>query len=109
MTRKETTMSTSVLIVEKSDAVAIITLNRPEAMNALSLDLRLAFGKAFRDIQADPANRVAILTGAGRAFCGGMDLKSWPTGHRKPEAAAQQAVGTWPTPWRRLTARSLPR
>ena len=45
----------SSLLVEKSDSVAILTLNRPAAMNALSLDLRLAFSKAFRDIQADPA------------------------------------------------------
>ena len=73
-------MSSPVLVVERSDAVVTITLNRPEAMNALSLDLRLALGKAFRDIQADPTVRVAILTGAGRAFCGGMDLKELASG-----------------------------
>ncbi|AMN46202.1 enoyl-CoA hydratase [Steroidobacter denitrificans] len=63
------------LLVEKSGAVAILTLNRPDAMNALSIGLRCAFSQVFRDIQADPLIRVAILTGAGRAFCGGMDLK----------------------------------
>ncbi len=86
-------MSASVLLVEKDDAVATITLNRPEAMNALSLDLRLAFAKAFRDIQADPTVRVAILTGAGRAFCGGMDLKELASG--APEARGGGAAGGW--------------
>lgn len=70
----------SVLLVEKRDAVATVTLNRPEAMNALSLDLRLALGQAFRDLQADREVRVAIVTGAGRAFCAGMDLKELGSG-----------------------------
>lgn len=86
-------MSTSVLLLEKSDAIATITLNRPEAMNALSLDLRIAIGRAFRDIQADPAIRVAILTGAGRAFCGGMDLKELSSG--APEARGGGAESGW--------------
>jgi enoyl-CoA hydratase len=86
-------MSSPVLLVEKSDAVATITLNRPEAMNALSLDLRIAFGKAFRDIQADPSVRVAILTGTGRAFCGGMDLKELASG--APQARGGGAAGGW--------------
>jgi len=63
------------LLIEKSDHIATLTLNRPEAMNALSRELRLALGCAFREIQEDPEVRVAILTGAGRAFCAGMDLK----------------------------------
>lgn len=64
-----------ILLVEKSDHIATVTLNRPEAMNALSRELRLAVGRAFSEIQTDPDVRVAILTGAGRAFCAGMDLK----------------------------------
>ncbi|MBP1687896.1 MAG: enoyl-CoA hydratase [Deltaproteobacteria bacterium] len=83
----------SMVLVEKRDAVAIITLNRPEAMNALCLELRLAFSQAFRDIQADPAIRVAILTGTGRAFCGGMDLKELASG--APEARGGGAAGGW--------------
>jgi enoyl-CoA hydratase len=86
-------MSSPVLLVDTSDAVATITLNRPEAMNALSLDLRLALSHAFRDIQADPAIRVAILTGAGRAFCGGMDLKELASG--APEARGGGAAAGW--------------
>jgi enoyl-CoA hydratase len=68
-------MSSSVLLIEKSQGFATVTLNRPEAMNALSSELRRAIARAFRDLQAEGEARVAILTGAGRAFCAGMDLK----------------------------------
>jgi enoyl-CoA hydratase len=68
-------MQSRVLVVEKGDGVATVTLNRPEAMNALSRELRGAIAAAFVDLQADGAIRVAILTGEGRAFCAGLDLK----------------------------------
>jgi enoyl-CoA hydratase len=65
----------SVLLAERQGAVAILMLNRPEAMNALSAELREALARAFAEIEADPDVRVAIVTGAGRAFCAGLDLK----------------------------------
>jgi enoyl-CoA hydratase len=68
-------MSSPVLRVEKSQGVATLTLDRPEAMNALSSELREALTRAFRELQAADDVRVAILTGAGRAFCAGLDLK----------------------------------
>ena len=73
-------MAEPVLLVEKTDAVATVTLNRPDQMNALSAELRLALGRAFRDLEEDAAVRVAIVTGAGRAFCAGMDLKELSSG-----------------------------
>jgi len=82
-------MSSQVLIVEKSDAIATITLNRPEAMNALSTELRNAITRAFREAEADEAIRVAILTGAGRAFCAGFDLKELGSGD--PDKTADEA------------------
>ncbi len=64
------------LLVEKADGVATVTLNRPEAMNAMSKALRAALAEAFVALEADPEVRVAILTGAGeRAFTAGLDLK----------------------------------
>lgn len=86
-------MSSSVLLMEKREAVATITLNRPEAMNALSAELRLALGQAFRDLQADPEVRVAIVTGAGRAFCAGMDLKELGSGGEGTTVFDTSAVG----------------
>ncbi|MBL8386184.1 MAG: enoyl-CoA hydratase [Burkholderiales bacterium] len=69
-------MTEPVLRVEKDPAgYALLTLNRPQAMNALSRELRAALAAAVDALEADPAVRVLILTGAGRAFCAGLDLK----------------------------------
>jgi enoyl-CoA hydratase len=65
------------LLVEKPlDGVAVVTLNRPEAMNALSKALRAALQQAILELEADPEAKVIVLTGAGeRAFTAGLDLK----------------------------------
>ena len=68
-------MSESVLLIERIAGVATVTLNRPQAMNALSRELRAALVEAFTSLSFDPEVRVVILTGAGRAFCAGLDLK----------------------------------
>ena len=68
------------LLVERQDAVAVVTLNRPEAMNALSKALRAALQQALKELDADPAVKVIVLTGAGeRAFTAGLDLKELGT------------------------------
>jgi crotonobetainyl-CoA hydratase len=67
---------TAAATLEKTDGVAIITLNRPSAMNAVNSDLAGAVGRALEQIDGDPAIRVGIVTGAGRAFCAGADLKA---------------------------------
>ena len=69
------------LLVEKPrDGVAVVTLNRPEAMNALSKALRAALSQAITELDQDPDVRVIILTGAGeRAFTAGLDLKELST------------------------------
>ncbi len=63
------------VLLEKRDGYAIVTLNRPDEMNALSRELRADFVAAFDACTADEAIRVVILTGNGRAFCAGFDLK----------------------------------
>jgi len=68
-------MSEPVLRVEKNAEIAVVTLNRPQAMNALSRQLREALANTFEDLQTDPETAVVILMGAGRAFCAGLDLK----------------------------------
>ncbi len=68
-------MNEPVTLVEKLGETAIVTLNRPKAMNALSGDLRAAIATTFDALEADPVIRVVILTGAGKAFCAGLDLK----------------------------------
>lgn len=68
-------MDEDVLLVAKQDGIATLTLNRPKAMNALSRALRRALIRTFDALASDSETRVVILTGAGRAFCAGLDLK----------------------------------
>jgi enoyl-CoA hydratase len=68
-------MSDPIILVEKHGEAALVTLNRPQAMNALSHALRTAIAETFDELEADPKTRVIILTGAGKAFCAGLDLK----------------------------------
>jgi len=60
---------------EVDDGVATITLDRPAALNSLEAGLKAELLGALRQADRDPAVRVVILTGAGRAFCAGQDLK----------------------------------
>ncbi len=58
-----------------ADAVATITLDRPEALNALTVQAKLDLLGAFREVARDRTVRAVVLTGAGRAFCAGQDLR----------------------------------
>ncbi|MEU1185572.1 enoyl-CoA hydratase-related protein [Streptomyces sp. NPDC005820] len=60
--------------------VAILTLNRPEALNAITPDLREHLIQSFSEASADPAVRAVVLTGAGRGFCAGADLRGGAAG-----------------------------
>src|SRR5829696_4393452 len=64
-----------VLLVEVADRVATVTLNRPRARNALNRDLRRALHAGVLALDADDGVDVIVLTGAGPAFCAGLDLK----------------------------------
>ena len=64
----------STVLVERRDQVAIVTLNRPDSLNAFDAELRRELRLAVREVNEDPQVRVVILTGAGRAFCAGADL-----------------------------------
>lgn len=64
-----------VLLVDRTDSVATLTLNRPESMNSLSVELKLALLAALQEAAADPGVRAVVLTGAGRGFCVGQDLR----------------------------------
>jgi len=63
------------IILEKEKAIATITFNRPDAMNALNNQTRSEFGLAMADVDADSSIKVVILTGSGRAFVAGSDIK----------------------------------
>ena len=73
-------MTEPVLLCERHGPIAVLTLNRPQAMNAISLELRTAIATTFRQLQADDSVAAVILTGNGRAFCAGLDLKELSQG-----------------------------
>ena len=87
-------MSEPVLLVEREPGVATVTLNRPQAMNALSRELRVALVEAFTTLSFDPEVRVVIVTGAGRAFCAGLDLKELGRGAGPVGAGPLAASGS---------------
>jgi enoyl-CoA hydratase/carnithine racemase len=72
------------LLYEKSDHVATLTLNRPERLNAISFDMLDLLTQRLSEADADDDVRVIVLTGAGRGFCSGLDLK---------DAAAGKGIG----------------
>jgi enoyl-CoA hydratase/carnithine racemase len=72
------------LLYEKCEHIATITLNRPDRLNAISFEMIEGLTHALREASADNAVRCIILTGAGRGFCSGLDLK---------DAAAGKGIG----------------
>ena len=80
------TSADSVVSYAARGAVAIVTIKRPEVRNAIDQPTREALADAFRRFDSEPAHSVAVLTGAGGAFCAGADLKARAGGQRKPYA-----------------------
>jgi enoyl-CoA hydratase/carnithine racemase len=78
-------MVASVVTLDGADGIFTLTLRRPEALNALSTELCREVLAALLQVDHDPAARVLILTGEGRAFCAGADLK-------EREGAAPEAI-----------------
>jgi enoyl-CoA hydratase len=77
MTQTTDTVSEPVLLRTLQDGVLTLTLNRPAARNALSLALTRELRAALEDFVTNPDARVAVITGAAPAFCGGLDLKDF--------------------------------
>lgn len=72
----------SVVLTEFADGVAVFTLNRPEAKNAVNLEVSEALAAAIDEFEARPDLTIGILTGAGGTFCAGMDLKAFARGEK---------------------------
>ncbi len=68
-------MTYETILVEKRDAVTLVTLNRPQALNALNAQVLADLTAAFRVYDADPAQRCLVLTGSEKAFAAGADIK----------------------------------
>jgi enoyl-CoA hydratase len=70
------------VLTERRDQVLVITINRPEQRNAVNAAVAEGIGRALDDLDADGDLVVGILTGAGKGFCAGMDLKAFVAGER---------------------------
>lgn len=70
-------MSYENIILEKEEGIAVITFNRPDAMNALNNQTRAEFGQVMKELEEDDEIKVIILTGSGKAFVAGSDIKEF--------------------------------
>ncbi|SNQ48365.1 Enoyl-CoA hydratase [Frankia canadensis] len=89
-----------VLLTRSTDGVLLLTLNRPDARNALSPELIAALEAALDDFVADDGLRAAVLTGSGSAFCAGLDLKRFAAAGADRRSASRliRRFGTLPKP-----------
>lgn len=74
----------------QKDAVAVITIHRPDAMNSFNAELRRELLAAFRQARNDDSVRVVVFTGEGRSFSAGADLKGSLSGDRSVDEQLQQ-------------------
>jgi 2-(1,2-epoxy-1,2-dihydrophenyl)acetyl-CoA isomerase len=77
------------LLVQRADGVALLTMNRPEQLNALGGDMLSLLLDTLREIATDAEIGCVVLTGAGRGFCAGGDMKARATGERPPPATPE--------------------
>jgi len=71
---KEGQVMANLVLYEVKDQIAYITLNRPEKLNAINTEMVIELSKTWDRFEEDPDSKVAILSGAGKAFCGGADI-----------------------------------
>jgi methylglutaconyl-CoA hydratase len=81
-----------VLVEKQTPQITLITLNRPERRNALTIELMTELTAAIENAAADPRQRILILRGAGKAFCTGLDLEE--AAQRPPHATAEMVART---------------
>ncbi|MSP97180.1 MAG: p-hydroxycinnamoyl CoA hydratase/lyase [Betaproteobacteria bacterium] len=91
-------MGYETLLVEKKDQITTITLNRPESRNAMNPTLHFEMCEALIDVEKDDDCRVLVVTGAGPAFCAGMDLQEYffdTEGKPEERLKARKAAYEW--------------
>src|ERR1041385_1623532 len=81
------------LVEEQTPQITVVTLNRPERRNALTIELLTQLSAAIKVVAEQPQQRVLILRGAGAAFCTGLDLKE-AADHTKAHATAEMVANT---------------
>eukprot|EP00898_Chlorokybus_atmophyticus_P004634 jgi/Chlat1/5171/Chrsp33S05034 len=99
---RDTMEGGSLVAVERREHVAIVTLNRPAALNALTVGMIQELAAVFRELKTDATLCCAVLTGAGKAFCAGVDLTAGQSvfqgGYRDPETDPVAQMEACPFP-----------
>ncbi|MFE6456483.1 enoyl-CoA hydratase [Streptomyces cinereoruber] len=90
-------MTYKTILVEREDRVALVTLNRPEALNALDLRVMEEVVAAFEELDRDPGVGCVVLTGSEKAFAAGADIKEM-----RPRSYMDMYLSDWFTAWDRL-------
>lgn len=94
---------------EQTDRLGVITLDRPEALNALTRDMVAALDERLARLEGDDSIRALVITGEGRAFCAGVDLKEAEADvSGKVEPDAEQGLDTIQSVTRRLLSLPMP-
>ncbi|MCC6889220.1 MAG: p-hydroxycinnamoyl CoA hydratase/lyase [Hyphomicrobiales bacterium] len=101
-------MPYSTVLIDKSDGVAVVTLNRPEKKNAMNPQLHDDMTDVLEELRYDDEARVLVFTGAGDAFCAGMDLKEVFHALKDQPARYDQVIRK-ATEWRGRTVRYFPK
>ena len=89
---RRNTVTSDTLLFDLADKVAVITLHRPAVRNALNRELSQALMEALQRVRTDEDIRVAVLTGAGRTFCAGADLKERAQSGRAADASVASVI-----------------
>lgn len=82
--KSDTCESSELVGFHRLGSVGVITLNRPDHLNAVNAEMAIQLGDALERLQIDPEMHVGVITGAGRAFCAGMDLSEFAAGLPMP-------------------------
>ena len=96
-------MTYETILVEQRDAITLITLNRPQALNALNTQVLAELTQAFQTYDADPSQRCAMLTGSEKAFAAGADIKEM-----QAQGFAEMYASNFFAGWERVTATRKP-
>ena len=99
-------MAPETIIYEKHQGLATITLNRPQSLNAFVPQMNKEVLEALRDGERDQEVRCFMITGAGRAFCAGQDLKGRTSEQKGSLGASLRARSTYASPPSLRSARS---
>lgn len=101
-------MAYETVLVERRDDIGIVTLNRPERMNAINNTMSVEIGEAVAELNDDPGVAAIILTGAGRAFCSGADFSRFEDAIRASEGQPVEQRPRIPFNWIDLVRAAKP-